>query len=312
MQPLGGPQLDLSAQVAIVRAKTRPWKSIIALVLAIAAAGTSAWAQTHFHHFFDGSGATYQVVAAATATAFAGFGSVATVGLSGKVGSLLRPVTGVGHAAVVRYALLLIGAIIVLIGTLLLFGVEVGQLLLGGALTTVFVSIAAQQALGNVFSGVVLLIARPFNVGDAIRLRAGALSGEIDGTVTEIGITYVKLSTVNGIVSVPNSQVLNAAVGPLPAGDYPAPPPVAPPPVWPAAAPAAAAPAPAATAAQAAVAAATAAVAAAQAAVGPGPAAAPAPVPAAAAGFADGASAGPVGTDDGAGGGHRANFSGEQ
>ena len=59
----------------------------------------------------------------------------------------------------------------------------------------------------------------------ALRLTAGesagALSGEIDGTVTEIGITYLKLSTVNGIISVPNSQVLNAAVGPLPPGDYP-------------------------------------------------------------------------------------------
>jgi hypothetical protein len=308
MQPLGGPQLDLSAQVAIVRAKTRPWKSIIALVLAIAAAGTSGWAQSHFRHFFDGSDDVYQIVAAATAVAFAVFGSVAAVGLSGKVGSLLRPVTGVGHAAVVRYALLLIGAIIVLIGTLLLFGVEVGQLLLGGALTTVFVSIAAQQALGNVFSGVVLLIARPFNVGDAIRLRAGALSGEIDGTVTEIGITYLKLSTVNGIVSVPNSQVLNAAVGPLPGGDYPAPPPVAAPQVWPAAAPVGSTAPTQASAAQAAVAAATAAVAAAQAAVSPGQPVASTP----GAGSADGASAGPVGTDDGAGGGHRANSSGEQ
>ena len=31
-------QIDLSAQVARVKRKTRPWKSIIALVLAIAAA----------------------------------------------------------------------------------------------------------------------------------------------------------------------------------------------------------------------------------------------------------------------------------
>src|ERR1700760_3518655 len=288
MQPLDGPQLDLSSQVAIVRAKTRPWKSIIALVLAVAAAGTSGWAQGYFHHFFDGTAPMYQVIAAGTAVAFAVFGTVATVGLSGKVGSLLSPVAGVGHAAVVRYALLLIGAIIVLVVTLVVFGVRVGNLLLGGALTTVFVSIAAQQALGNVFSGLVLLIARPFNVGDAIRLRAGAVSGEIDGTVTEIGITYLKLSTVNGIVSVPNSQVLNAAVGPLPSGDYPAPPPVAPPQVWPAAAPAGA-PA-AATAAQVAVAAAQAAVAAAQAAVTPGPAATPpaGAAPDAAAGSADG------------------------
>jgi hypothetical protein len=314
MQPLGGPQLDLSAQVAMVRAKTRPWKSIIALVLAIVAAGASGWAHGHFGHFFTGKNMVDQVIAAGTAVAFAVFGSIATVGLSGKTRQVLQPAVGVSHAAIVRYALLLVGVVIVLVVTLVLFGVAVGQLLLGGALTTVFVSIAAQQALGNVFSGLVLLIARPFNVGDSIRLRAGALSGEIDGTVTDIGITYLRLSTVNGIVSVPNSQVLNAAVGPLPQGDYPAPPPVAQPQVWPTPPPAAP-PAPA-TASQVAVAAAQAAVAAAQAAVAPGQVAANAPVPAmvrvADAGSPDGAAAGPVGTADGAGGDHRPGFSGEQ
>ena len=131
---------------------------------------------------------------------------------------MLKPVIGTSHAAVVRYALVLIGAVTTLIVTLVLFGVPVGQLLLGGALTSVFVGIAAQQALSNVFAGLVLLPARPFKVGDSIRLRAGALSGEIDGTVSEIGITYVRLSTADGMLSVPNSQVLNAVVGPLPPG----------------------------------------------------------------------------------------------
>ena len=88
-------------------------------------------------------------------------------------GSVLEPVTGASHAAVVRYALVLIGAVTTLIVTLVLFGIPVGQLLLGGALTSVFVGIAAQQSLSNVFAGMVLLLAHPFRVGDAIRLRAG-------------------------------------------------------------------------------------------------------------------------------------------
>ena len=82
-----------------------------------------------------------------------------------------------------------------------------------------FVSIAAQQALGNVFAGLVVMLARPFQVGDAIRLRAGALGGTIDGTVTDIGITYVRVDTGGGVISVPNSQVLNAVVGPIPPDD---------------------------------------------------------------------------------------------
>jgi hypothetical protein len=285
MQVHGGPQLDLSAQVAMVRRKTRPWKSIIALVLAIGAATTSGWAHSRFPHFFATDDLVSQVIAAATAVAFCVFASAATIGLSGKARDVLRPVAGASHAAVVRYALVLIGAATTLVVTLVLFGVPVGQLLLGGALTSVFVGIAAQQALSNVFAGLVLLAARPFKVGDSIRLRAGALSGEIGGTVSEIGITYLLLSTPDGVLSVPNSQVLNAVIGPLPPGTrLPSPPPPQP----------AAAAAPPGT-------------------VSPpltvtGPAAVTEP----ANGSANGSSAGPVGTADGAGGAHRPGSSGEQ
>ena len=211
-----GPQIDLSAQVAKVRAKVRPWKSIIALVLAIAAAGASAWFRRDFHHFFDSAKVPSQILSAGCAVAFCVFGSIATIGLSGAARTILEPRVGKAHAAVVRYGLLLIGAFTTLIVTLLLFGIPVAQLVLGGALTSVFVGIAAQQALSNVFAGMVLLLARPFRVGDAISLRAGALGGPLEGTVTDIGITYVRLDTGSGIMSVPNSQVLNAVVGPLP------------------------------------------------------------------------------------------------
>jgi small-conductance mechanosensitive channel len=117
---------------------------------------------------------------------------------------------------VAGYAILIVGAFTTLVITLELFAVPVGQLVLGGALTSVFVGIAAQQALGNVFAGLVLLFARPFQVGDAIRLQAGALGGTLDGIVTDIGITYVRFDTDGSVMSIPNSQVLNAIVGPIP------------------------------------------------------------------------------------------------
>jgi hypothetical protein len=211
-----GTQIDLSAQVAKVKAKTRPWKSIIALVLAIGAATASSWAHNSFKRFLTGGHVPYQILAIGLAVAFLALASAATLGLSGKAGSVLEPAIGTGHAAVVRYALVLIGAITTLLITLALLGIPITQLLLGGALTSVFVGIAAQQSLSNVFAGMVLLLAHPFRVGDSIRMQAGALGGQISGTITEIGITYVHLSTVTGVISIPNSQVLNAVVGPLP------------------------------------------------------------------------------------------------
>ena len=224
-----GPQLDLSAQVArVVKEKTRPWKSLIALVLAIVAAGGSGWAHHYFNHFFNTDPQTIpsQLIAAGSALAFAVFGSIATYGLSGQARSGLElSHSSASHAAVVRYALLLIGALTTLVITLGLFGIPIGQLVLGGALTSVVFGLAAQQSLGNVFAGLVLLIARPFHVGDAIRLRAGALgsTGVIDGTVTEIGITYVRLDTGESVMAIPNSMALAAVAGPLPeSGEPPA------------------------------------------------------------------------------------------
>ena len=224
-------QIDLSAKVARVKRKTRPWKSIIALLLAIAAAVISHQAHIYSHQtqphpddLWIASHRINQIIAYGLAALFAIFGSIAAYGLAGKSRQLLEPRAGTSHSAVVRYAILLIGAFTTLVITLDLFAVPVAQLVVAGGLTSVFVGIAAQQALGNVFAGLVLLFARPFVVGEAIRLRAGALGGTLDGTVTEIGITYVRLDTGGSVMAIPNSQVLNAVIGPIPPAEEDNPP----------------------------------------------------------------------------------------
>jgi hypothetical protein len=214
----GWEQIDLTQKVETVRRKTRPWKAIIALLLAIGSAAISVQARQKQGLFADDAvtEVVRHVIWTGTAVTFCAFGCAATYGLAGKLRQLLEPRTGTSHAAIVRYALLLIGGFITLVTTFELFGVPIGQLVLGGALTSVFVGIAAQQALSNVFAGLVLLFARPFLVGDEIRLRAGALGGELTGVVTDIGVTYVRLHSGGSVVAIPNSQVLNAVVGPVP------------------------------------------------------------------------------------------------
>ena len=215
-----GRQIDMSAQVERVKRKTRPWKSIIALLLAIAAAVISHQARVDEPPIFSAANhLADRFIWAGMAVAFLVLGSVTTYSLAGKARELLQPRAGTAHAAVAGYIILIVGAFVTLVTTLELFAVPVGQLVLGGALTSVFVGIAAQQALGNVFAGLVLLFARTFQVGDAIRLRAGALGGTLDGIVTDIGITYVRFDTDGSVMSIPNSQVLNAIVGPIPPAD---------------------------------------------------------------------------------------------
>jgi small-conductance mechanosensitive channel len=107
-----------------------------------------------------------------------------------------------------------VGNIILLLATLQVLGVALTGLLLGGAITGVVVGIAAQQTLANAFAGMVLLIVRPFVVGDEIVLRSGALGGEFEGKVTDMGLFYVDLVTPGGPVKLPNAGVLAGAVGP--------------------------------------------------------------------------------------------------
>jgi small-conductance mechanosensitive channel len=107
-----------------------------------------------------------------------------------------------------------IGYILVLLAILGALEVPLGGLLLGGAVTGVVIGIAAQQTLGNFFAGIVLLIVRPFAVGDSVVLRSGPLGGEYEGTVSEISLYYVNLVTAQGPVRLPNAGVLASAVGP--------------------------------------------------------------------------------------------------
>jgi small-conductance mechanosensitive channel len=209
-------QSGVAGQVAMVRARTRPWRSIIALVLAVIAAVASHWAANGGQGtlIFAGHSAA-SLLNIGGAVVFCLLSLIAILGLSGKVREVLTAQIGSAHAAVVRYAIVLAGGIIILLITLVLVGVDVRDLIVGGAFAAILLGIAAQQAFNNLFAGLVLLLARPFAVGDIVRMRGGAVSGQIDGIVTDIGITYVRLNTDDGPLSVPNAQVLASAVGPL-------------------------------------------------------------------------------------------------
>lgn len=216
-------QLDAARQhVAQVKARARPWRSIFALILAVIAATVSrsahaAASSPSFHQTtVRALGQTgTEAVAYAAAVAFCLFAALATAGLAGKAREVLQPKIGTSHAAVIRYTIVLLGGLATILITLQLLNIDVTQLLVGGAFATVLIGIAAQQSLSNVFAGLVLLLARPVSVGDRVLVTSGALGGQFRGTVTEIGITYIRLDTPDGPLHLPNSQVLAAAVAPV-------------------------------------------------------------------------------------------------
>ena len=115
-----------------------------------------------------------------------------------------------------RLLITLFGYLIILLAVLGMLAVPLGRLLVGGAITGIIVGIAAQQSLGNIFAGLVLLLARPYVIGEHIRVRSGALGGPIDGTVVGMDLLYTTLETEEGLVRLPNAGLLAAAVGPRP------------------------------------------------------------------------------------------------
>jgi small-conductance mechanosensitive channel len=94
-------------------------------------------------------------------------------------------------------------------------GVEAQALAVGGAFTAVVFGLAAQQTLGNMIAGTVLLSARPFRVGERVRLQGGQLAGQVEGTVSSLGLLYTTFASGEDSILVPNSVVLNVAVIPL-------------------------------------------------------------------------------------------------
>jgi small-conductance mechanosensitive channel len=203
---------QLAEQVAKVRRHARPWRSIFALILALLAVIGSVLARQHAREVTDKL--PLELIAAGCAAAFFVFGFGATLGLSGRAREILLPRVGNAHATMVRLLLVLVGGLTTLVLTLQLLNLPVGQLVLGGALTGVLVGTAARQTLANLFAGIILLLSKPFVVGDDVHLWSGPLGGEFDGTVLEIGLTYVRLEASNGEFRLPNAQVLSAAVGP--------------------------------------------------------------------------------------------------
>jgi small conductance mechanosensitive channel len=105
--------------------------------------------------------------------------------------------------------------VLALVVALRVAGIEAKTLALGGAFTAVIFGLAAQQTLGNLIAGTVLLSARPFRVGDRVRLQGGPLAGQVEGTVSSLGLLYTTFARGEDSILVPNSVVLNVAVQPL-------------------------------------------------------------------------------------------------
>ena len=106
-------------------------------------------------------------------------------------------------ASVVYYG---IGAV-VLIAVLNLFGIETTSLIAVVGAAGLAIGLAMQGTLSNVAAGVMLLIFRPFRIGDFVEIGGTA------GGVSEIGLFTTTLNTPDNVrITVPNGSVYGATI----------------------------------------------------------------------------------------------------
>lgn len=176
---------------------------VVAIVVGDARAATTGWK----HHYRS-------IIGWIGALIFALLWLAAVQRIAKVIGQVTAVRGGPAAASLLRVVVLLVGDMFGVAAALAVAGLDVQKLIVGAGLTGVIVGIAAQQSLSNVFAGFVLLFARPFVVGDVIWLRSGALGGTVTGKVLAMGLTYVRLETIHGLVHVPNASVLSAIASP--------------------------------------------------------------------------------------------------
>ncbi|HWD63634.1 MAG TPA: mechanosensitive ion channel family protein [Solirubrobacteraceae bacterium] len=169
-----------------------------------------AWASIHVHTWYLPHG----VFTAIAVIAVLVLGWMISRDLS-RIAPALFTRLDPSTAGPVEFLVRLVAVAATALGALAVAGISFHALLVGGAFTAVVVGLAAQQTLGNLFAGMVLLSARPFRLGERIRLQAGAVAGSAEGIVSQQGLLYTTLARGDDRIMIPNNVVLAAAVVPL-------------------------------------------------------------------------------------------------
>jgi small conductance mechanosensitive channel len=120
-----------------------------------------------------------------------------------------------GTAGAMDFLLRLLTMLAAVVVALRIAGITPRTLALGGVFTAVIVGLAAQQTIGHLIAGTVLLTAHPFRVGERVRLQGGPLAGSLEGTVSTLGLLHTTFVSGGDPILVPNAVLLNVAIVPL-------------------------------------------------------------------------------------------------
>jgi small-conductance mechanosensitive channel len=88
-------------------------------------------------------------------------------------------------------------------------GINVMPLVAGAGVAGVAIGFAAKDTLSNLIAGILLLIDRPFEIGDRIEVWSAPSGSATWGDVIDIGLRATKIKTTdNIIIIIPNNEVM--------------------------------------------------------------------------------------------------------
>ena len=106
-------------------------------------------------------------------------------------------------ANILRYAVL----VLVFVTVLGQFGVQTASIIAALGAAGLAIGLALQGTLQNIAAGIMLLVLRPFRVGEYIETK------EVSGTITEVGLFATELKSSDGLYRLaPNSTLWNTPV----------------------------------------------------------------------------------------------------
>jgi small-conductance mechanosensitive channel len=103
-------------------------------------------------------------------------------------------------------AIIYVVAIILALDTL---GVNVMPFVAGAGIAGIAIGFAAKDTLSNLIAGVLLIVDRPFEVGDRIEIWSAPAGSATWGDVIDIGLRATKIKTTDNIVIIiPNNEIM--------------------------------------------------------------------------------------------------------
>lgn len=90
-----------------------------------------------------------------------------------------------------------------------ILGVNIMPFVAGAGIAGLAISFAAKDTLSNIIAGILLLIDRPFEIGDRIELWSAPSGSASWGDVIDIGLRATKIKTTdNIIIIIPNNEIM--------------------------------------------------------------------------------------------------------